>query len=147
MLTTLGLPRIHGRQIFSCLAISVFLLSASCARFYFYKPALVRGAVVSAETGEPISGARVSFETRAGDVIANAPVAWTLGDGSFEAGSREARTLRGFEMMEAIEAHSPVTLRIEADGYQPKLLDVEGKAIYRSPIALVLLSSVAGEKE
>ena len=146
MLTTPGLRKSPLRKALFCLVVTGVLLSSACGRFYFYQPALVRGAVVSAETGQPISGARVSFETIAGDVIANAPVVWTLGDGSFEAGSREARTLRGFEMMEAIEAHSPVTLCIEADGYRPKRLDVEAKTTYRAPIELVLLSSEQGQQ-
>ena len=107
-----------------------------CAPFYFYKPALVEGTIVSATTGAPVSGARVSFENRAGDPIEDVPAATTGDDGSFVAGSRESRTLAGFEMMEAIESRFPVTIRIEADGYEPRLLDVEGKVKYRAPIVL-----------
>jgi len=119
------------------LAATSFLSISGCAPFYFYHPALVEGAVVSAVTGQPVSGARVSFQNRAGDPISGAPIVLTAEDGSFVAGDRESRTLVGLEMMQAIESKFPVTLRIEADGYEPRLRDVEGRKKFRKPIELV----------
>ena len=123
------------------LAAAPALSLSGCATFHFYHPALVEGTVVSATTGEPVVGARASFETRAGDPISNVPAVLTSEDGSFQAGSRETRRLAGLEMMEAIESKNPVTLRIDADGYEMRLLDVEGKKKFRSPIELVPLGN------
>lgn len=124
------------RTLQQAFAVMVSVAFAACAPVYFYKPALVQGTVVSTVSGEPISGARLSFETRAGDPISDSPVSFTDDSGRFRAGDRQARTLVGLEMMEAIESKSPVTLRIEADGYAPVLVDVEGRRRFRSAIEL-----------
>ena len=128
------------------LTVAAFISLCGCATFHFYQPALVEGTVISAITGEPVVGARASFETRAGDPITTAPVVLTGDDGSFRAGGRESRRLVGWEMMEAIESKNPVTLRIEADGYETRLLDVEGKKRYRAPIELVPLPDGPAEQ-
>jgi len=125
------------------LAAAAFLSLSGCAPFYFYHPALVEGAVVSAVTGQPISGARVSFENRAGDPILDAPIVLTAQDGSFLAGERESRTLVGLKMMEAIESKFPVTVRIEADGYEAQRLAVEGRKKFRKPIELIPLHTAS----
>jgi len=121
-------------------AATLCIALCGCAPVHFYRPALVEGTVVSAATGDPVAGARVSFETRAGDPISTAPMVLTADDGSFLAGSRETRRLAGWEMMEAIEAKNPVTLRIDAAGYATARLDVEGRKRYRAPIELVPLA-------
>jgi hypothetical protein len=76
-------------------AAALFVSFSGCGSFHFYHPALVEGAVVSAVTGQPISGARVSFENRAGDPIADAPAVLTAEDRHFLAGASESRTLVG----------------------------------------------------
>ena len=128
------------------LAAAAYISLCGCATFYFYQPALVEGTVVSASTGEPLVGARASFETRVGDPITSAPVVLTGEDGSFLASGRESRKLVGWEMMEAIESKNPVTLLIEADGYETRLLDVEGRKRYRAPIELIRLVEGAVEE-
>jgi hypothetical protein len=134
------------RTVQLALTAAALISLCGCATFHFYQPALVEGAIISAITGEPVAGARASFQTRAGDPITTAPVVITGDDGRFRAGGRKTRRLVGWEMMEAIESKNPVTLRIEADGYETRLLDVEGRKRYRAPIKLVPLPDGPAEE-
>ena len=81
----------------------------------------------------------MSFETRTGDPIANAPAVSTAEDGSFLVRSRETRRLVVLDLVETIASKNPVTLRIDADDYETMRLDVEGKKTFRAPIELVPL--------
>lgn len=95
---------------------------------FVYKPAVVEGVVVSADTGAPIAGAEVSF-VRHPDVTAR-----TTDDGSFSIGDRDFAIL---PILPDVGRPFPVTVRIESEGYETLLFEMEsGKHVLDEPLRL-----------
>ena len=113
----------------SRLTVSAALLAcAGCVPMFVYKPAVVKGVVVSAETGAPIAGAQVSF-VRHPDVTAI-----TLDDGRFSIGDRDFAIL---PILPDVGRPFPVTVRIESAGYEPLILEVDsGKHVLDDPLKM-----------
>lgn len=95
---------------------------------FVYKPAVVDGAVVSADTGAPIAGAEVSF-VRHPEVTAI-----TSESGRFSIGDRDLAVL---PLLPDVGMPFPVTVRIESPGYEPLLLELEsGKHVLDEPLRM-----------
>lgn len=95
---------------------------------FVYKPAVVEGVVISAETGAPISGAKVSF-VRFPEVTAR-----TIDDGSFSIGDRDFAIL---PILPDVGRPFPVTVRIESVGYEPLLLEMDsGRHVLDEPLRM-----------
>lgn len=121
-------------------AAMVSLSAVGCAPYYVFDPADIGGTVVSAVSGEPVSGARVSYESRfRGLPIADAPVVVTDANGEFQSGGRELRAELGFGINGPSESSPPVVLRIDADGYETRRIDVAGNERFSEPIELAPL--------
>lgn len=107
---------------------AALLVCAGCMPMFVYKPAVVEGVVVSADTGAPIAGARVSF-VRHPDVTAR-----TTDDGSFSIGDRYFAIL---PVLPDVGMPFPVTVRIESAGHEPLLLEMEsGKHVLDEPLRM-----------
>lgn len=110
------------------LASAALLVCAGCMPIFVYKPAVVEGVVVSADTGAPIAGARVSF-VRHPDVTAR-----TTDDGKFSIGDRDFAIM---PILPDVGRPFPVTVRIECEGYDTLLLQMgSGKHVLDEPLRM-----------
>lgn len=107
---------------------AALLVCAGCMPMFVYKPAVVEGVVLNADTGAPIAGAEVSF-VRHPDVTAR-----TTDDGSFSIGDRDFAIL---PILPDVGRPYPVTVRIESAGYEPLLLELgSGKHVLDEPLRM-----------
>lgn len=107
---------------------ALFLLCSGCVPMFIYKPAVVEGIVVNAETGMPIAGAEVTFTTHPG-IIAE-----TSDDGGFSIGDRDFAIL---PLLPDVGMPFMVTLRVAAEGYESLSLELlSGKHVLDEPLRM-----------